>query len=1039
MPKNAQEVMQVELTNLSRLEGLLMSTPSFPDTSEGRIATEAFLKQQNALKDLINAITRQNPADAEEPLNQLSELHTVMAMPAGNGKTVFETIGEQLTQETRQLYPGILQAVARDLSLDLNVSQIQKGQEFHEGPDLKHAWEDARFDTRYRYQADENMMAFLPNGGEMFGDMSSLAIHNDTKVSNIDPPFAEYDSVKDVVAGAYREQSSEGKFAMETPEQANTLRTHEERLSRELKRQGERREDEKIKRLYDDLSYIADPNNGNLSQAFLTSPYLFRIFSPFNQLVDPNVASSEIAKMDLGVPLYNATYDFMHAVTDELRTEFNRQRMEAEGPWTQEKEDRYLRELKDKHTEVVRRFDNLNAFSDTSDGRVKKHFSNTLTELFGRNSVGDRQIQMHTGMIRGELQAINNGWGSKELSILGMVGSMEQNLRAYENSANDPKNDHYREFKNDLLKLKNECFHTKVTTAQAKKEIADKVRTFIDTHDTAEAMRIMAGVELSRKGFDDACREVNIAAKRERLADYSAAKWKSEDPEAYLRDLEQKAVRSGNFSVYAAEVADVFAGKDRLPQDQQQALDQYWNTIQAKVETDHDFIRNFADAMAQNQVKAGAALEQAKQEMAGAIRDGREQVDPALSDVRHIPEAARLIAGQKLENSEMARQFGNAKNMTERMKGLFVGNPLANYDRYVENAEKVYANDPTDGLSIQEKVMYLELSKEEPGQGLEKYGVQQVKDPNTGAYTVTQAPTKQQVRDELNRISDAIGNGKEDQNISDYRNNLKDLQSMNHGTGDLLNRLERLQANRPTGKYVNGQFVDAETNQPLKRSDANSGAFMNMVEALKEVNALSVADNTPLQVTQALEKLDEAAEAYQQKIASQGIFGAWTSKGQQRLEMAGELREFVRQQRDKFDVYSNSEHLAPNEKIGSQAAKISVAIYDLNVAIQAEQNQARQNQANNAQPVNQNVANNAQPVNQNNAQQHAAPEQKRPGVREFATLDDFMQSLNTKQRPQLEEPAKKEQQRQRSSSIHQRQTGNQKQEMNQQPMQPGNI
>lgn len=189
--------------------------------------------------------------------------------------------------------------------------------------------------------------------------------------------------------------------------------------------------------------------------------------------------------------------------------------------------------------------------------------------------------------------------------------------------------------------------------------------------------------------------------------------------------------------------------------------------------------------------------------------------------------------------------------------------------------------------------------------------------------------------------------------------------------------------------------MDVQTNRPLKRSNANSGAFINMVDALKKVNDLSEANSTPLQVSQALENLDKAAEAYQQKIAAQGIFGAWTGKGQQRLEMAGELREFVRQQRSQFNVYANGTALAPNEKIGEQYTKVNIAIDDLNREIQV-----------------QNQANNAPQENQANIQQ---PEKKEK-VKVFHTLDDFAIHLKSKG-IKIEGEENK---RGRSNSVHER-------------------
>lgn len=1022
--RKVNENLPDQLTRLSQSLAVAVQNVNIPGDFRARLTD-----QQQALETLTSQIISDQPDmnEIENALNTLGGLGDLLAEPYGpDGRTLYDDVVSTNQSIGQDRLDGNLNALSSDLHLGIDTQRLHDHQ-----PMVHEVWENEAFSTGWNLRTLNAFQSFVPNNsdedryteyladddGALFAEEFDQADYGVNGLNTTNPRSIHFE-------GQYSADSVQARDKITSREKVAEALDVQRSMSRTLSREQSRRSDERTKRYYGDLAYVTNPDNGNYMEAAFRTPYTTSLINMIRTLAKPDKTSSAEQKMDLGLPLYEASYDLFHSAMEEIRVQYNRQRLEKQpGGWTQEKENEYLRDLKAAHEQTIRNFDNFAQFDGLTDGSIQKHFrEKDLSQTVAKNLEGEKRYKDVTiGELRGEVQAMNNGWSSNELSVLGMIGAMEASAKVYGKLGTPQQAAEVSAFRDDLEKLKQECFHTKVTTTESKRLIANRVKQFMDSHQRTELQReIMSPVKHMKGAFDKAHSEITTAAAKELHNPINPDMLRDTDPAAYLRDLEQKAVRSGNFSVYAAEVADMFAGKDNLPQDQQQALDQYWGTIQQKAETDPGFIRNFADAMAQNQVKAGAALEQAKQEMAGAIRDGREPVDPMLGDVRHIPEAARLIAGQKLESSEMARQLSSAKNMTARMDGLFAAAPLANYAEYVTNAEKAYANDRTDGLSAQEKNLYLNLSKEEPGQGLQQFGVQQTKDPQTGAYTVTQAPTKQQVLNELQSVSAAIGTGMADGN--DYRFKMRGLHTQVSSQNGLLQRLETLQANRPTGKYVDEQFVDVQTNRPLKRSNANSGAFMNMVDALKKVNDLSEANSTPLQVSQALENLDKAAEAYQQKIAAQGIFGAWTGKGQQRLEMAGELREFVRQQRSQFNVYANGTALAPNEKIGEQYTKINIAIDELNREIQV-QNQAQQNQ----NQVNNVPVNNAQQPagEQPNAEEVKAPAQpKKGGVKEFATLDDFMQSLNTKQRPHLEEPAAKGQQRQRSSSIHRKQPEN---------------
>lgn len=923
------ETLLFGISTLSQRLNLTSQNANIPGDIRDRLTN-----QHVALDNLATALLSDEPDvnAVQGALDTLEGLGDLLSEQIGNNRTIYdEMVSSDLmgTGSQAQLDANI-NAVSSDLLLGIDTDRLHNHK-----PMVHEVWENEAIRAGWTLSELNQHLKFLPNEN-VFYDIYEYATDDD----NLNKTLTQADYGMNGLDARNRDNVHfGGQCSLDSAEARHKVASQkidkfldkQREVSRNFAQEQSRRSDERTKRYYGDLAYISNPDNGNYMQAAFNTPYVTSLMSMTRTLAKPNAASSAEQKMDLGVPLYEASYDLMHSAAEEVRVQYNRQRLEKQpGGWTQEKENTYLSELKAVHEQTIRNFDNFARFSGRTDGSIQKQFQeNDLNQTAAKNLDHEKRYKDAViGELRGEVRAINNGWASNELAVLGMVGAMEANLKVYGKFGKSQNADEIQAFQKDFAKLKEECFHTKPATAAAKMQIADKVKRFMDSHRQTELQReIMRPVTQMEGAFDKANSVITAAAEKEFRMAVNPEALKGEDPVAYLKDLQQKAERSGNFSVYAAEVADVFAGMNKLPQEKQTALNNYWSGLEGKEGIDNEFVWNFSRAMAQNQVKAGAALEQAKQEMANEIRDGRETVDDALGDVKHIPEAARMIAGQKLENSEMARQFENAKKMSAKMDRLFAG-MMDNYGEYLEHAEKEYANDPTDGLTSQEKEVYLNRSKEAP-ESLQKYGVEQVKDPATGVYTVTQVPTKERVYNELKSISDAIGDG---MNLrgNDYRSKLRELE---HRSGGLLTRLETLQGNRPTGIYNDrGQFVDAQTKRPIKRSDANSGAFMNMVDALKKVNELKVGTNSPLEINQALGDLDKAAEAYQRKIDSQ-LFGGLSPNGRERVNLARELRQFARQQREQLNVYENSRQMNPNEKVGAQATKINAVMDNLQTAI----------------------------------------------------------------------------------------------------------
>ena len=295
------------------------------------------------------------------------------------------------------------------------------------------------------------------------------------------------------------------------PEDHSLVKEYLKNCSEALLKKGqelsEDKKYDKVRRYYEEMAFVAKPDQGNLLEAFATKPYMAELVDltgtapRFDVLgLDACIDGLNNQTNDKGEPqpVFDTFMDIMSAGTEELKVEYHRQKL-AEDGWTPQSERTYLEELKAAHEKTVTFFDKLWNIEDH--GQYDQFLNNSFDHTLGKHPDNNRDITRHIGQIRGEIKAIENGWSSKDLALPGLVGALEAQLekrklqvsaqiKEYENKENSKaelkqaqeKMRSLNSFEADLKKLKDAVWDKKITSVDDKKEVLDKIRTFVEEH-----------------------------------------------------------------------------------------------------------------------------------------------------------------------------------------------------------------------------------------------------------------------------------------------------------------------------------------------------------------------------------------------------------------------------------------------------------------------------------------------------------------------------------------------------------------------------
>ncbi len=715
------------------------------------------------------------------------------------------------------------------------------------------------------------------------------------------------------------------------------------RLSKSLEKQADSRSDERTKQYYMDMSFLANPNNGSYTQMVYTSPYMLGLMSQGISLITPRGFSSTEMKANLGVPVYEAIFDFNHAIINEVRTQYLGQSLEKQG-WNTEREQQYLLELHKSHEEILEKYENLRKLYDDPQNNTKHYMGNSLGDIVGTNGT-TRYVNHYMGFIRGETKAIENGWGKDELFILGMLGGIEEEIRVYENLSG-PKEikEALPAFKSQFLKLKQECFYTSVNSAAEKLEMANKVLGFISEHSDAVSKKFIpqnlkakfvedyntvvwnAAVEVTdlRPVFlrfipnggtgsyesedGKALNEINHGI----LDDNSAEKTleKVTGAEDYLSRLEAEGLKNKNLSRFISEYVDIEAKS--------------WNMVGSGVEAFTEraleskeiktLQKEIAKAYFQLTIECALEVEMTIRD----IQEGRMKIDDKFARFKNDYAFCKEYAKHYLLNSNLNKKRRAAENLlkdyTAKCKNV---DELQKYKvEFIKNSSVA-----TGEFETRNFLKGLFKNKEDFTNGNKTYitaFAEDIKD-----VDVTSESFAKSVREEQNALT----------KYKNEFNNAKDTAAAHFAT------IRELAAHKKTAVWFEKKRDYRDAANPDRAIDpkkANSQAFMNMVNAMERVAALTL-DSTPRQIYEAYRNLKIMSKAYADKIDAQ-TFAAFSTNGRERRELADTLQNFAVYQLNAIG-YVNGK-MSPEISVNKQQENLNaikkIAKEDLKEKVKAE-------------------------------------------------------------------------------------------------------
>ena len=252
---------------------------------------------------------------------------------------------------------------------------------------------------------------------------------------------------------------------------------------------------------FEDTAKMHDPSAGNYLEAVFHAPYLGSInttmagsqrFEEFGFEKCVEVLNQK--GVENGTAVYDDFMTILKAGPRETLIQYERQKGEAEG-WDGEKEQKYLNDLRNSHAQVTEAFDRL--WNVENHNQYDSVLNNEFDQFLGKNPKENRDISDAIGYMKGETRAIDMGYDSRHLHILGQVGLQEQslvkrteNLRRQIESEKDPeklenllkKQAELDTYKKEFAEFKDRIWNTHVQTKEDMEEIEKNVDAFFNDH-----------------------------------------------------------------------------------------------------------------------------------------------------------------------------------------------------------------------------------------------------------------------------------------------------------------------------------------------------------------------------------------------------------------------------------------------------------------------------------------------------------------------------------------------------------------------------
>jgi len=768
------------------------------------------------------------------------------------------------------------------------------------------AWESEKFRAKQQTMAFNLLYGFLPDNtftADELREVSSVGSGGDIDV-NQKEQIAKEQEMQNII-----QTNDEGKiyflntgisYVESIPGQQGVelVKDYMNKTVNAIRTQSTKRGDDRIKRFYSDLADVFNPEEANnYSQMYFTSPYLPGLEGCFIQLVNPVGVSSKELKSQLTVPLYNASFDFAHAVAEEIKTEYGIQNYFNNNPNRNnyDVEKFQINRIYDAHKNILKQYAKLREFQDDPEGQTRKYMQNSLSHIFGRDK-GGGNLYAYIGMIRGENQAIDNGWGIDDRYVLGALGGIEAEIKYQEEYGTPEVKAGLLEFKAKFYELKDSCYYKSVNSAEERLAITGRVKAFAEAamgpNATPAEKACCVSVTNTIKKFDAIEEAINkrinfeLQNEREKVEER-----KNTNPDGYIRFIYEQALARKDFKQFVLEYIDVKNKVESSFGVNDPTRRKFENTMRTLLSEENEYSlpirKSITELYFEKKVQYGQMLEQKAAEVrAGKVNiravlpeivsmeKGNEELEFDINNklrvLRQDPLFAKRIANRLLKGSEVN------KNLLELGQLYDDCNIDVTHINDVKKIKKNYLQNARDGLTTSERLTYYKNGNEHSTSLENTYGMK-----HHMFYDSDLSLPK------VDNIVSTIRT--ERRNIDNY---LEDFYKLHEGAIRRLNELNKLAEGRK-----------------------NSQAFNNMLTALKNVTTLTVED-TPNKLNETILNLGKASKAYEDKINAQ-TFAAILENGQNRKVMSIEFQRFSRNAINRF-ANDLPENMEANESMISQ-------------------------------------------------------------------------------------------------------------------------
>lgn len=184
----------------------------------------------------------------------------------------------------------------------------------------------------------------------------------------------------------------------------------------------------------------------------------------------------------------------------ELDAEYLRQKIEK-GNWEdQDKIQEYTEKIRYEHRKIIDAFERLVQVENV--GQYDKYLENTFNHLIERVDDGPvRGLTSTVFTMKAELRALDNGWGPRDMGLLGTLGGIEGGFDKYKsfytNKKDNKKLSRLNELAGEFKLIRDKWWNKKNPTSEEKLEFANEIKSFMVKHSNSLEIRATS-ITLSR-------------------------------------------------------------------------------------------------------------------------------------------------------------------------------------------------------------------------------------------------------------------------------------------------------------------------------------------------------------------------------------------------------------------------------------------------------------------------------------------------------------------------------------------------------------